>query len=98
MGSTFFKQKEVLVAQPCLTLCHPMDCVPYQAPLSMGFSRQEYWSELPFSPPGDLPAPGMEAVPPALTDGFFTTAPPGKPMSMGTNAYFCMSLNLCVAQ
>ena len=38
--------------------------VARQAPLSMGFSRQKYWSELPFPPPGDLPDPGMESVPP----------------------------------
>ena len=37
-----------------------------QAPLSMGFSRQEYWSGLPFPPPGDLPDPGIEPVSPAL--------------------------------
>ena len=38
-------------AQSCLTLYDPMDCSPYQAPLSVGFSRQEYWSELPFFSP-----------------------------------------------
>ena len=47
------------VAQLCLTLCDPMDYT-HQAPLSMGFSRQEYWSRLPFSSPGDLPDPGIE--------------------------------------
>ena len=48
--------------------------VALQAPLSMGFSRQEYWSGLPFPPPGDLPDPGIEPVslmPPALADRFF---------------------------
>ena len=53
-----------------------------QAPLSVGFSRQEYWSGLPFPPPGDLPDPGIEPtspVSPALAGGFFTTEPPGKP-------------------
>ena len=40
--------------------------VACQAPLSMGFPRQEYWSELPFSSPGDLPNPGFELVSPAL--------------------------------
>ena len=43
--------------QLCLTLCNLMDCNP-QTPLSMGFSREEYWSGLPFSPPEDLPDPG----------------------------------------
>ena len=49
-----------------------------QAPLSMGFFRQEYWSELPFPSPGDLPHPGMEPTSPSLAGGFFTTEPPGK--------------------
>ena len=56
--------------------------VAYQAPLSMGFSRQEYWSGLPFSPPGDLLTPGIQPVSPAsvaLAGGFFTTKPLGKP-------------------
>ena len=49
-----------LVAQSCLTLCNPMDCIAHQAPLFTGFSRQEYWSGLPFPSPGDLPDPGIE--------------------------------------
>ena len=48
--------------------------VARQAPLSMGFSRQEYWSGLPCPPPGDLPHPGMEPTSPALAGGFFTTS------------------------
>ena len=44
-----------------------------QAPLSMGFSRQEYWSGLPFPSPGDPPHPGIESKSPALAGGFFTT-------------------------
>jgi len=57
--------------------------VAFQAPLSMGFSRQEYWSELPFPPPGDLPDPGIEPKSPeapALAGRFFTTESPGKPL------------------
>ena len=53
--------------------------VAYQAPLSMGFLRQEYWSGLPFPPPGALPDPGIETTSPALTGGFFTAESPGKP-------------------
>ena len=52
--------------------------VAHQAPLSMGFSRQEYWSGLPF-PSGDLPDPGIKSTSPALGGMFFTTEPPGKP-------------------
>ena len=58
--------------------------VACQAPLSMGFSRQEYWSELPFPPPGGCPHPGVEStspVFPALAGRFFTTVPPWKPQA-----------------
>ena len=48
--------------------------VALQAPLSMGFSRQEYWSGFPFPPLGDLPDPGIEPDSPALAAGFFTTS------------------------
>ena len=62
--------------QLCLTLCDPMDC-GLQTPLSMGFSKQEYWSGLPCPPPGDLPNPGIEfkfLMSPALGGRFFTTS------------------------
>ena len=66
--------------QSRLTFYDPID-YSLQAPLSTGFSKQEYWSELPFPTPGDLPDPGIKPIPPALAGGFFTTAPPGKPHS-----------------
>ena len=55
--------------------------VAWQAPLSMGFSRQEYWSGLPCPSPGDLPDQGSKPclISPALVGGFFTTELPGKP-------------------
>ena len=68
--------------QWCLTLGDPMDCVAHQAPLSKGFSRQDYWSGQPCPPPGDLPDPGIELMflmSPALAGGFFTTSAIGKP-------------------
>ena len=49
-----------LVAKSCLILCHPIDCT-HQAPLSMGFPRQEHWSGLPFPSPGGLLDPGIES-------------------------------------
>ena len=55
--------------------------VAHQAPLSMGFSRQEYWSGLPFHSPGNLPDPEIKPaslMSPALAGRFFTTVPPGK--------------------
>jgi len=60
--------------------------VACQAPLSLGYLRQEYWSGLPFPPPGDLPNQGMEPTSPALhtiscfAGAFFTVEPPGKPI------------------
>ena len=54
--------------------------VGHQAPLSMGFSRQEYWSGLPFSSPGDLPDPGIEPRSPTLEADALTSEPPGKPL------------------
>ena len=52
--------------------------VAYQAPPSMGFFRQEYWSRLPFPSPGDLPDPGIEPGFPALEADALTSEPPGK--------------------
>ena len=54
--------------------------VARQAPLCIGFPRQEYWSGLPFSSPWDLPNPGTEPNSPALAGGFFTTESPRKPI------------------
>ena len=53
--------------------------VAHQASLSVGFLRQEYWSGLLFSLPGDLPNPGIRPTSPALTEEFFTTEPPENP-------------------
>ena len=78
------------------TLCCMLSCfshvqlfvtlwtVAHHAPLSMGFSRQEYWSGLPCPPPRDLPDPGIESsslTSPALTGGFFTTSRLGSPIT-----------------
>ena len=54
--------------------------VACQAPLSMGFPRQEYWSGKPFPPPGDLSHPEIEPESPTLAEEFFTTEPSGKPL------------------
>ena len=55
--------------------------IAHQAPLSMEFLRQEYWGRLPFPFSEDLPDPGIKPVSPALASRFFTTEPPGKPLS-----------------
>ena len=59
-----------LFVTPCAEAC--------QAPLSMGFSRQEYWSGSPFPSPGDLPYPGIEPRSPALQADSSLSEPPGK--------------------
>ena len=71
-------ESESEVAQLCPTLCNPWT-VAHQAPPSMGFSRQEYWSGLPFPSPGDLPDPGIKPRSPTLQADTLTSAPPGKP-------------------
>ena len=68
------------VAQSCPTLCDPWT-EAHQAPPSMGFCRQEYWSGLPFPSPGDLPDPGIELRSPTLQADAVTSAPPGKPLN-----------------
>ena len=60
-----------------------------QAPLSMEFSRQEYWSGLLFPSPGDLPNPAIKPASPALAGSFFAIEPPGKPVS-------CVCVCVCV--
>ena len=62
--------------------------VAYQASTSVGFSRQEYWSGLPFPSPGDLPDPGIEPRSPALEADTLTSEPPGKPSSQITLAQY----------
>jgi len=75
--------KETIVVEllSCVQLfCDPTDCSLHQAPLSMEFPRQEYWSGLPFPSSKDLPDPGIKLMSPALMGRFFTTEPPEKPI------------------
>ena len=67
----------------CVWLFMTQWTVAHQAPLSVGFSRQEYWSGLPFPPPGNLPHPGIEPtslLSSTLAIEFFTLVPPAKPV------------------
>ena len=61
--------------QSCPTLCNPIDSSPPGSP-SLGFSRQEYWSGLPFPSPGDLPDPEIEPMSPALQADSLPFEPP----------------------
>ena len=67
-----------LVVKSCLSLVTSWT-VACQDPLSMGFSRQQYWSGWPFPSPGDLPNPGNEPRSPALQADSLPSKPPGKP-------------------
>ena len=68
-------------------LCATPWTVACQAPLSMGFSRQESWSGLPFPSPGDLPDPGIEPGSPALQAGSLLSEPPTKPVFQGRHHF-----------
>ena len=74
----FLEVLVVLVAKSHLTLGTPWT-VAHQVPLSMGFSKQEYWSQLPFPSPGDLPSPGIEPASHALQADSLLTEPQRKP-------------------
>ena len=69
---------KVLVTQSCPTLCNPVDC-GLPGSLSMEFSRQEYWSGLPFPSPGDFSDPGIEHGSPALQADSLPSEPQGSP-------------------
>ena len=72
----------------CVQCLQPHGTVARQVPLSMGFSRQEYWSGLPFPSPGDLPDPGIKPVSlmsPALAGGFFITCATWEAPPKGTS-------------
>ena len=74
----------VLIAQSCLILCNIMDCIAHQDPLSMKFSRQEYWSGLPIPSPGDLLELETEPGFPALQSDSLPLSYQGSPFSSPT--------------
>ena len=82
-----------LLAQSCLTLCNPW-AVAHQAPPSMEFSRQDYWSGLPFPSPGDLPDPGIEPRSPALRPAALLSEPPGNPLYTNKWIHKCILMYL----
>ena len=81
------RKKEKMKSLSCVQLFVTSWTVAYQASLSMGFSRQEYWSELPFPSPGDLPDPEIEPMSPALEADALTSEPPGKQSSLYTRVF-----------
>ena len=83
---------KVLVAQSCLTLCDPMDC-SHRAPLSMEFSRQEYWSRQPFPSLGHLPDPGIKPRSPMMQAGSLLSEPARKPIFMVSYLIFLRKID-----
>ena len=93
LAGTETKQGRMLVLRTCsdwlracapscfsrVRLCGTLRTTDHPAPLSMGFSRQQYWSGLPHPPPGHLPNPGIEPRSPALQMDSLQSEPPGKP-------------------
>ena len=73
-----------LVAQLCLTLCNPMESARLLGP--WGFSRQEYWSGLPYPPPGNLPNPGIKSRSTTVQADSLLSEPPGKPKNTGVGS------------
>ena len=80
------KREMCLVSQLCLTLATPWT-IAHEAPLSMRFPRQEYWSGLPFSSPGDLPNPGTESRFPASQADSLLLSQQESPMLLHTFHY-----------
>ena len=85
----FIAESEIV--QSCPTLCWT---VAYQAPPSMGFSKQEYWSGLSFSSIGDLPNPGLEPGFPTLQADALPSEPPGKPSTISLSSKKVLHSNL----
>ena len=81
-GKTPERERKKGSAQACPTLVIPQTAA-HRAPLSMGFSRQYYWSGLPFPSPGDLPNPGIEPRSAALQVDSLPAEPQGKPKNTG---------------
>ena len=79
------ERKKKVKSLSCVRLFATLWTVAHQAPLSMVFSRQEYWSGLPFPSPGDLPDPGIKPRSPALEADALTSEPPGKRLSLIRN-------------
>ena len=88
----------------CVCVCELLSCVwlfatpwtvAHQAPLSMGFSRQEYWRGLPVPPPGALPHPGIEPKPPTLQAASLPSEPPGKPYIEYISSSLCYTGGPC---
>ena len=95
LAQTLMKVKSL----SCVRLFATPWTVAYEAPRSVGFSRQEYWSGLPFPSPGDLPNPGIEPGSPALQTDALPSEPLGKPQTlMSTLMYYSVNIKVKRAQ
>ena len=87
------KSERKVKSLSCVRLFVTPWTVAYKAPLSMGFSRQRYWSGLPFPSPADLPNPGIKPGSPTLQADTLPSEPPGKPQS--GRIYLYSESNIC---
>ena len=99
--SPFVNMCACLVTKLCPTLFATLWTVALEAPLSIGFPRQEYWSGLPILPPGDLPCPGIELTCPVLAGRLFTAELPRKhrhpaPTSPQPDSGTCLCFSFCL--
>ena len=84
--NSYLKERKKVKSLSHVWLLATLWTVAHQAPPSMGFSRQEYWSGLPFPSPGDLPDPGIEPRSPSLQADALTSEPPGKPQFLSEDS------------
>ena len=101
VGSGGWRESEIKLGQSRKWKCYLLSCVrlfvtprtvAHQAPLSIRFSRQEYWTGLPFPSPWDLPKPGIKPGSPALQADSLPAEPPGKPQSLMFYWLCCLGL------
>ena len=83
---SYESESESEVAQSCPSLRDPVDCSLPGSSIHGWFSRQEYWSGLPFPPPADLPSPGIKPRSPALQADSLPAEPQGKPKNTGAGS------------
>ena len=89
MNNSVVKERKKVQLFSCVQLFVTPWTVAHHVPLSVGFSRQEYWSALPFPSPGDLPDPGIEPRSPTLQADSLQSKPPGNSvMKLLTNTSF----------
>ena len=95
LKSVHLKERKKVKSLSCVRLFANLWTVAYQAPPSMGFSRQEYWSQFPFPSPGNLPDPGIKPRFPVLKADALSSEPPGNILQIAQLGSFQLQRLLC---